>query len=79
MVKVPPKIKMERSKISVAVGESRVNLACVADGDRPINVKWTKVREKITVDQKFFKMSKPKISSKQMNQKICFKNVIDMI
>ena len=51
---------MERSKISVAVGKSRVNLACVADGDRPINVKWTKVREKITVDQKFFKMYRPK-------------------
>ena len=39
---------MERAKISVAVGESRVNLACVADGDRPINVKWTKVREQLT-------------------------------
>ena len=50
-VKVPPKIKMERAKISVAVGESRVNLACVAEGDRPINVKWTKVRQ-LTVGQK---------------------------
>ena len=69
-VKVPPKIKMERSKISVAVGESRVNLACVANGDRPINVKWTKVREQLTQKTRKFKkkMSRPKNSSKEMNQ-----------
>ena len=41
-VKIPPKIKQDKTKISVAVGESMVNLACSADGDRPINVKWSK-------------------------------------
>ena len=64
---------MERSKISVAVGESRVNLACVAGGDRPINVKWTKVREKITVDQKFFKMYRPKTHQNKLIKKFVSK------
>ena len=41
-VKIPPKIKQDKTKISVAVGESMVNLACSADGDRPINVTWSK-------------------------------------
>ena len=42
-VKVPPKINKDKTKVSVAVGEDRINLPCNADGDRPINVKWSKV------------------------------------
>ena len=71
---------MERSKISVAVGESRVNLACVADGDRPINVKWTKVREQLT---QYTRKIKKNVQAKKLvkrNESIkCFKNVFHEI
>ena len=44
VVKVPPKITPDRSRINTAIKDPHVKLVCTAEGDRPITVKWTKVR-----------------------------------
>ncbi len=42
-VKVPPTIKTDKAVVTVAKDRDSVKLTCIADGDRPISVKWTKV------------------------------------
>jgi hypothetical protein len=41
-VKVPPAIKVDKARLNAPLNEDHVKLACSADGDRPITVKWSK-------------------------------------